>query len=499
MRHTEFPTPATRLGTPIWRWERTLIVVLAILLAIGLPALRLGFGSHGDSRAIFEASVAAIANGHYAPSRSYGVPLYEYAAAALQPIGGIGLVNLYSLGMALAAVAIFANLLSQLEITAAPGARAWALAGFAFNPLLLINASSPGEWTQAMFFLVSALSCVTVWLRTRGTIPILGYGLCISGLVLSRPDFAVVCAALTVAVLWELRCERRACLAFIATTAAAGLTTATIFMLLNGGPAFFLKASEMVGGQIGIRRVLVASAGVADLFGVAGCLALAWAVGRFVVGRDRQTSLSFFEKLMVLTWPILFIRVAMLPDKLEYLFPLIPISLLALTTRRQTTLVTAVFAVSLILNSIFTVSVFDRRGSSDALNLAPKINKSAVMQDWDARSALNRALSPDFMAQVAVAVFGPEAPPRRFQFKNFDPGYTDDRGNLIISKDELYKLDNPRFTDTRYSRASYRQIFVCDQTLIADNVGWRVLQPPPAYAGFHVGRGDDQVRCKPEW
>ena len=489
----QYPVALTT-GTLASRWTLTLVVVSAVVLGIGLSGLNLGYGSHGDSRAIFEASVAAISNGHYAPSRSYGVPLYEYAAALLQALGGTWLVNLYSLVLSLASIAIFARLLARPDGTATPAANSWGRGGGARHPLLLINASSPTEWAQAMFFLVGALSGIVAWLRTRRLAPLANYCLCICGLVLSRPDFAVVCLALGLAILWELKLERRASLVFIAVTALAGAVTVAIYMLLNGGPAFFLRAGEMVGDQIGLRRAFVAAAGVVDLFGLAGCVALALGVG-LAIGRNGRVGLPFFEKLALLAWPILFARVAMLPDKLEYLFPLIPITPLALASKQRPVAMIALVAVSLMLNSIFTISLFDRAGASDRLAFSLHLNKSAVLQDRDARIAQTHALDSGFQTRVAAAAYGSDAAVHRLYFKNFNPGYTDDLGNLILSRDELYKLDNPRFTDARYARTSYNRIVICDRTFIADNVGWRVLQPPPAYASFD---GNNALHCRAE-
>ena len=155
----------------------------------------------------------------------------------------------------------------------------------------------------------------------------------------------------------------------------------------------------------------------------------------------------------------------------------------------------ALVAVSLMLNSIFTISLFDRAGASDRLAFSLHLNKSAVLQDRDARIAQTHALDSGFQTRVAAAAYGSDAAVHRLYFKNFNPGYTDDLGNLILSRDELYKLDNPRFTDARYARTSYNRIVICDRTFIADNVGWRVLQPPPAYASFD---GNNALHCRAE-
>lgn len=497
-----FPQNAVSITAPhtsIGRWTFVSILMLAAVLGICLPGLQLGFGSHGDSRAVFEASVAAILNGHYAPSRSYGVPLYEFVAAALQPLGGTLLVNVYSLVLSLFAIVVFAHLLASAASPAKSSAAPWALAGFALNPLFLINASSPTEWAQANLFLVCALSCVVLWLRTQRLAPLAAYSVCICGLVLSRPDFAVVCVAIGVAILWELKLARFASLLFIASTVAAAVVTLSIYMLLNGGPGFFLRTGEMVGDQIGVRRTIVALVGIVDVFGIAGCIALIVAFGGILMKRRAGADLTFYEKLTALIWPIMLVRFAMLPDKLEYVFPLIPITLLAVASRRQSTMITAVVAGSLILNSVVAVSFFERSDVSDTLTFSVRLNKGAVLQDWDARNAQSRALDPAFAARLAAAVDGESgAASTHLYLKNFYPGFTDDQDNLVLSKEQYYKLNNPRFTDPRYARKNYGRVYVCDGAFISDNIGWRVLQPPPVYASFDAGGGSKSVQCRPE-
>lgn len=482
-----------------WRWRGVFLTMIVIFLGVCFPGLNLGFGTHGDSRAVFEESLPAILNMQYIPSRSYGVPLFEFAATGLHVLGGIVLVNIYSLVLSIASIAIFAKLLIRSNGSVTTWSKIWALVAFAFNPLFLINATSPTEWAQAVFFLVCTLSAIINWLRVREIAALATYSVCISALVLTRPDAAVVCVAIGIAVLWELKLEQGASLQFIAGTIVAATVTLAIYLVLNGGLTFLSRALIMASDESVVRRMLVTAASVVNLVGPAGCIALVFGVGRLLVKRRDQLKIRFFEKLFVLSWPIIIVRMISLPDKLEYIFPLIPITLLAIVSRWKSSLLIAVVAGSAVLNSVVVVSFFERKGVPDSLSFVVGLNRSALLQDWDARQAQNRALDPSFAAHVAAATINIEAfTEGRLELKNFNPGFTDGQGALIISKDQLYKLDNPRFADARYRRRSYRRVYVCDGAFIADNKGWRVLQPPANYANVVAGRDGGSIQCEPE-
>jgi len=203
------------------------------------------------------------------------------------------------------------------------------------------------------------------------------------------------------------------------------------------------------------------------------------------------------EKLFLLIWPLFVIRFVAQPDKLEYILPLIPASLLALSAPRQPRLVPAIVALSLIANSLLSISLFERPIASDQLQFAPRLNQGALFQDWDQRRAIQRALDPNFLNRLSAIVYAGDGgrSPSPLHWKNFDPGLTSNEGDLVISQDQLYKLDNARFRkDSTLARGNYRRIFVCNQTIVPSpaNTGWRVLQPPPSYVNFD----DDQSKFR---
>jgi hypothetical protein len=164
------------------------------------------------------------------------------------------------------------------------------------------------------------------------------------------------------------------------------------------------------------------------------------------------------------------------------------------------------------LGSVVQLSLLERSGASDRLQIRLQLNPGAVAQDWE-RRAQNAALyDPRYLAAVAGAAYGaghteggtiPTLSPRIFF-----PGLISDTNDLIIGSPELYQLDNPRFGfgpgrrmfggngDSR--RSAYRQIYVCDKSVAAAGKGWRVLQPPTPIAKLDPATGQLDTHCAPE-
>jgi hypothetical protein len=127
---------------------------------------------------------------------------------------------------------------------------------------------------------------------------------------------------------------------------------------------------------------------------------------------------------------------------------------------------------------------------------APRVNRGALFQDWAERRAIQNALDPDFLNRLSAIVYASDRgrSPSPLRWKNYDPGLTSNKGDLVISQDQLYKLDNGRFrSDSTLARGNYHRIFVCNQAIVPSRTGWRVLQPSLTYVNFD----DDQnkFRC----
>lgn len=481
-------------SSPLLVWERNkwLLFVTLILIAVSTIGVPLGLASHGDSRAIFEISVPAIQQGHYVPSRSYGNPLYELIATGLYLLGGLELVNSYSLALAFGSVAIFAHLLKGSP------SGPWALAAFALNPLFLIHAVSPTEWSQATFALVSAIALLHSWLNEKNSRFLIAYAAVTASMLLTRPDFAAFSVALYAATVWQLKRERSATALLTVTTAIAWAFSLAVFALLNGG--FGIFSNTVLDEAPLMRRMTIAILGVLNIFGTGGILVivmgachLLWLVSRG--GSD----VTFFEKLFIVTWPIVFIRYVTLTNKLEYVIPLIPVSLLCFSSARWPRMTTPILATFLIVNSFVSLSFFTREGASDRLKFDPQWNEGALFQDFDQRRAVSRIDDPDFMRHVASAVYQGSRP-SELHWDNYLWGFESGENDLVISEDQLYKFGSARFKDDPRLRVTrYRNVYVCNKALIAENGGWRVLQPALAFVSFESEQDGGQFKCRLEY
>ena len=153
-------------------------------------------------------------------------------------------------------------------------------------------------------------------------------------------------------------------------------------------------------------------------------------------------------------------------------------------------------ALSLIANSLLSVSLFQKPIASDELQFAPRLDGERCSRTGP-NGAPSKGLSiPIFLTgcrRLSMPGDGGRSP-SPLRWKNFDPGLTRSDGDLVISQDQLYKLGNARFrSDSTLARGNYDRIFVCNQAIVPSTTGWRVLQSPPIYVNFD----DDQstFRC----
>ena len=457
-----------------------LLLLTCIIAGLGAHGAQIGWSSHGDSRAIIEGSVPAILHGSYQPSRSLGNPLYEAICALLYWMTGSFLaVNLYSLVLAIAALFVFAMLLDP-ALGRTRGSLV--LIGFALNPLILINSSTLIEWMQVTFFLLILLTCAKSWLVNRRRFDLVGYGVSSGLLVLTRPDMVVMCAALLLALFWEVGFSKKFIGQLLVTNIVAGIFTATIFVVINHGVDFLdMRTAGYLGNDPPLRRFGIAILSMINLFGPLGIIVIAMFaldLARRALLHDRG-ELSWWGRLFVVAAPIFLVRFIILSEKLEFLLPLVIVTLLAVAHQRLATLWVAIISISLIIPSAVSLSLFKRTEDKDRLALKIGLNRGALAQDWELTSYNKLVTTPQFLEKIANIVYEQEPPPRpTVRSVNYLFGLVSDRNDLIIGRDELYRLDNERFPDPSKRRESYRQVYVCDKSMAALKPGWRALQEP---------------------
>jgi hypothetical protein len=483
-----------RSAFPLWP---VLLSLTIIIVGLGAHGVTLGLSSHGDSRAIVENSIPAILHGSYVPSRSFGVPLYEAVSALLfGATGSLTVVNWYSVVLSVISLLVFARLVdSSLGIVR----RSLVLAGFALNPLVLINSSALIEWMQMTFFLVMLLATARSWLDHRRRRDLIGYGLASAMLVLTRPDAVVICAALALALLWETRFAPQWAFQLIGSNMVAGIITAMIFLAINHGTHFLTGYSPS--HDPFSRRLGVAVMGVLDVFGPLGMVVITiFALNlahRAVLHEGAE--ISWVGRLLLVAAPMYAARFIVLPAKLEYLLPLVIVVLLAVAQERLALPWVAIIAMSLTITSVICVSLFSRTRGKDRLTVAIAVNRGAVAQDWEVTRYNSLLVQQGFLDQLSDIVYaGEPRPTPRLQAPKFDIGITSEMGDLIIGEEQLYQLDNQRFPLPRFKRATYRRIYVCEGSIAGFRPGWRVLQRPPMLPGIDPKTGRLVLKCTRE-
>ena len=469
------------------RWLVLAPFLLAILF-IGGHGIGLGLASHGDARAIFERSIPAILAGGYAPSRSYGVPLYELVAAGLYRQGGIGLVGLYSLALALGSLILFDGMLPA-SLDAAR--RAWLLAGFALSPLILINAATLFEWMQLVFLTLAIMVTVQGWLRQPSAAGYAATALLAAALILTRPDTAIQLACILAAGIVQPGRTMRERAAIAAALFCGGLMALCGYAALNGGLGFL--HTNVLGGADFVHRAEHASVGVLIVLGPFGCAA----VVAIMAGALRHRHVpGFFTALLLTAAPALCLRFLTLPTKLEFLIVLPPILLLAMAEHGSSRIASALVAVSLVYCSVVSLSVFARAPGEDRPHIHLALNPGGLVQDWDATLYQWDLLQPGFRYSLASAIFPDRHPPPTLTEDNYAAGLTTNDGALVLGADEAYKLDNPREQEN-FQRRRYTRIYICDHGMAWDNVGWRLLEPATSWP-LPAADGTIAVSCAPE-
>jgi hypothetical protein len=477
-----------------------------VLLAQAIHGVTFPIGEHNDSRTILENSVAAILQGHYERSRSLGVPLYEAMAAACVGLGGLLLANLYSLVLAIGSVFLFNHLLGR---DLPPTRRILILAAFALNPIFVGNSTMLIEWMQAVFFMLLLLASATAFLRTQSAPSTTSYALASIGCVLTRPDLAWYCGVVLVVLLWETAGDIRKWAKLIGANAVAAVVTIAVFLSLNDvrelATAVTFEDRELS------RQLALAVANTVALLGVIGTIAalallagVAWRGLRQGIG-----SAPFETKLLLVGAPIFAARLVMLPTKVEFLFPLLIVFLLAVARQARSVGALTALAVSMVLGSVVQLSLLEHSAEGDTLHVRLELQPGGVAQDWQRRLQNAEMLDPHYLAALAKASYGTAgveggAIPA-LHSRAFFPGLISDANDLVIGRPEIYQLDNPRFDfgpgrlmfagNGDSHRSAYRHIYVCDKSVAAAGKGWRILQPPPPIAKLDPASGLVDTQC----
>jgi hypothetical protein len=266
-------------------------------------------------------------------------------------------------------------------------------------------------------------------------------------------------------------------------------------VVINHGIDFIAQGNVLSDDPL-LRRFGVATIGTINIFGPLGMVVitfLAFNLVRRTLSRDR-TGISWWGRLLLVTGPLFFARFVLVPDKLEYVLPLIVVVLLAVAHERLSLTWVAVVAVSLVMTSAVCVSLFQRTDGTDRFTVAIHANRGALAQEWEATRYDRLLTSRRFLDNLADLVYAGESPPRPRLHVN-EIGLFSDENDLIVGEEQLYRLDNERFPSLKSQRKPYRRVYICDGSLIGFFPGWRVLQRPPTLPRIEPTTGQLLLRC----
>jgi hypothetical protein len=300
-------------------------------------------------------------------------------------------------------------------------------------------------------------------------------------------------------MMWQRRFEMVEILQLMGASVIAGAATITIFLLINGGVGF-LHNIVWDPSNTWSRTFIIAIVDICNLFGFAGVVVLggctAWLLIR--LRRGAEWELTFWGRLYLVGLPVGIFRFIVLPSKLEYVFHLIILALLMIAYERIRLVWAGLFSISIILPSLFTISVFQREADNDRLFVRFHLNSSAIIQDWTTAEANALVMNPDFLEKMAEQVYADEpGPPPRLYTVTWGPGLLSDRGDLIIGESEAYRLDSSR-QNSSYHRRLYRRIYICNKSVFHGIPGWRYMQQPVQSLSVDPRTGKINVQCHRE-
>lgn len=301
---------------------RSRVSDLALGAAVALarvPFLFAGYGADSDAWRVAWTGREIARTGIYQSSRAPGNPLPEFAAAALASTPP-WVLNAISALLGAASVVLFGILLRRL------GCRAWSIGALAlaFTPVVAIHSADAMDYVWALAFVLAA------WLAALDRRPGLA-GLLIGVATGCRITSLVMLAPLSIVLAARTRPGGRGrTLAWLWGVGLASATAAFAPVVARAGFTF------LHGYEHGYPRLLyVVKNGTVDVWGVLGCVGLAWAATLILLRRGRpaaDSALPAGNGAVVLAAGIavaielaLFLR---LPHDAGYLVPAVPFVLL---------------------------------------------------------------------------------------------------------------------------------------------------------------------------
>ncbi len=327
------PSGALLLCARAERWPVWHAATVAVCRGVGLPVVALllalinlqaGVSGDLDGHLIYERALAWGQQG-LAPSRSWGFPAYEALIYPLVYYLGALAGKLYALAMTLAAVALFHRLAGRLAAPACGVADrrsvTWTTLALAVTPIVVIGGNTLLETSQGLLLGIAALSFYARCLEHVTYRRLAALGAVLGLATATRPDYALLAAAMALALLLRARPSWRGVLLGAACYALCGLLPYALYWRA------IREATVVLADPLG-QRLVRAGVSALQLLGPA-----AWAVLAVGWWRHRQRpgrTLDGWGALLLIAVVLYGVRLALLPDEIEYLLALVPLLLLML-------------------------------------------------------------------------------------------------------------------------------------------------------------------------
>ncbi|SFB47983.1 hypothetical protein SAMN03159496_04098 [Rhizobium sp. NFR07] len=474
-------------------------VAVGALCAAGIYGAFLGLAADSDSRSLVEAAQNILA-GRYIPSRSFGNPLYEGLVAGTLATGaGLVAVNLLSLMGSLIAVGAAAVLARMIGAT--PIGVSAVIVAVALHPLMLTNSSALME-TEASLALALAFCCLSLHAglaRDPSRSALVATAVIGVALVLTRIDAAILVVSMGTALAyhgWRTG-SLRLLVMQLALLVLIGVVSISIYSVLNGGLSFL--SADVLQTEPWGRRLVRAVLGVGNALQLVGIFAvliflmdLYGKTSAVPIGVRRTNIVrDVFGHALLFAIVLFAVRFALLPDELEYLLIPLVLGLVWLMSAVNSHLVVGIILALSIMQNVASIFLFDRSPSGE-LVFRPALAAGGLWQDMSLRRNVLTIESEGFRRWLAAEAGLPD---QIVELQTHGPGFISKSGALVISRLNLYQIDNPRLMQPRYRSAFYDQIRACDRELFP-GTGWRVLQRPAVERASQAYLSGDHLTCE---
>jgi len=448
-------------------------ISIGLFTIIGIYGINLGLGEDPDSEQIHLISESVV-NGDIVASRYFGSPFYEIPASYLIQIFSISTANIFTLITSLISLCVVYFLIrnSMNYHLIFPT--------IVLSPLFLINNSIIMETSQGILFFLFTILFTKKYIKSEKYKYLIAAFIFVYCAIMTRPDYVILgCGIFLVIFLNKMQNKRELFKLYI-------LLLVGILACYHSYQSIYSEIdifSVSTGGDSLFRKMLRAIAGIMNLFTPIGVLIIILlTVTKFksvLAFAKNFYNLDYLHQLTIVMTPLYLIRFFLLPDELEYIFPLYLLILISFSHVHINKKYLTILSISIISVNLIHISFFERHALSDELVVSININQGAIIQDFAARKfkQINRTASfQDHLLKV-LKYNCIECKAKSIHYKIFGPGYITDTNYMITDRYNAHIIDNSRFLD-QYS--GYGKVFVCEDP-VRTHRGWRLMQPSKPY------------------